>query len=34
MENGLASYPKEVRDVIHLRAVLKREINKQKRNEQ
>lgn len=34
MENGLASYPKEVRDIIHLRAVLKREINKQKRNEQ
>lgn len=34
MENGLANYPKEVRDVIHLRAVLKREINKQKRNEQ
>lgn len=34
MENGFASYPKEVRDVIHLRAVLKREINKQKRNEQ
>lgn len=34
LENGLANYPKEVRDVIHLRAVLKREINKQKRNEQ
>jgi hypothetical protein len=34
MENSLANYPEEVRDIIHWRAVLKREINKQKRNEQ
>ena len=33
LENSYANYPKDVQDVIHLRAVLKREINKQKRYE-